>query len=96
MRLAIITVGCAALLRGAPANAADVTSRIIEGEVYYRLSLPPVRSPAQRSYESPGPHRSRPASRGCRRLPRVLVTHGFRTGTRKGVFNRQASRGSTE
>ena len=46
MRLGIITAGCAALLFGAPANAADVTSRILEGAVYYRLSLPPCEVPA--------------------------------------------------
>ena len=46
MRLAIITAGWAALLLGAHANAADVTSRILEGEVYYLVSLPPCEVPS--------------------------------------------------
>jgi hypothetical protein len=46
MRLAIVTAGCATLLLGTAANAADVTSRILEGDVYYRLSLPPCEIPA--------------------------------------------------
>ncbi len=46
MRLAIITAGCAALLSVPVANATDVTSRILEGDVYYRLSLHPCEIPA--------------------------------------------------
>jgi hypothetical protein len=45
MRLGIITIGCAALLFGARANAVDVTSSILKGEVYYRRSLPPCEVP---------------------------------------------------
>jgi hypothetical protein len=46
LRLAIITAGWAALLLGAHASAADVTSRILEGEVYYRVALPPCEVPS--------------------------------------------------
>ena len=46
MRLAIITAGWTALLFGAHANAADVTNRILQGEVYYRVSLPACEVPA--------------------------------------------------
>jgi hypothetical protein len=46
MRLVIITAGCAVLLLGTRVNAGDVTRRIIEGEVYYRLSFPPCELPS--------------------------------------------------
>lgn len=46
MRFAIVTAGCVALLLGAGADAADVKSKIIEGDVYYRQPLAPCEVPS--------------------------------------------------
>src|SRR5262245_24666554 len=80
MRLAVITVGCVALLLGTGADATDVTSRIIEGEVYYNQPLGPCEVPAVVMWIA----RSTQISGGVERLPEDCLP--LRRSAASGTF----------